>query len=41
MMVSLRAPLAPDEVGAWTGRSILEQSCYESIARLRSAPVMC
>jgi len=39
MMVSLRAPLAPDEFGAWTGGSILGQSCDESIARLATAQV--
>jgi hypothetical protein len=39
MLVSLRAPLGPDELGAWAGRSILGQSCYRSIARLAGAPV--
>jgi hypothetical protein len=39
MMVSLRASLAPDELGAWTGRSILGQSRYESIARKRVGDV--
>jgi hypothetical protein len=36
MMVPLRTALAPDEVGAWTGRSILGQSCDESTVLLEA-----
>jgi hypothetical protein len=36
MMVSLRTALAPDEVGARTGRSILGQSLDELIVRLEA-----